>query len=88
MLARRIGHSNVLVTVPGRNLQLSFRLEANVPPEPWSSLRSLPKRFLYRLRSSASSINFLYLLVSLRSSGSRLHLLSRLPVHSVLNSDV
>jgi len=38
----------------------------------------LPKPVLHRLRSSASSFNFQYRLVSLRSSSSCLHLLPRL----------
>ena len=44
----------------------------------------LPKRILYRVRPSASSFNFQYSFVSLRSSNSCLHLLPRLPVTSIL----
>jgi len=44
----------------------------------------LPKRVLHRLRSSASSFNLYYPLVSLRSSSRCLRFLPRLPVTSIL----
>ena len=47
---------------------------------PWT----LPKRISHMVRSSASSFNFLYPLVCLRSSSSRLRLLPRLPFTSIL----
>lgn len=46
----------------------------------------LPLRVLHRARSSASSLNLKYPLVSLRSSSSSLRLLSRLPVTSTFPS--
>ena len=42
----------------------------------------LPKRVLHGVRSSASSFNLQYLLASLRSSGSCLPLMPRLPIPS------
>ena len=42
----------------------------------------LPKRFLHKVRSSASSLSFQCSLVSLKSSGGFLRLLPRLPVTS------
>jgi hypothetical protein len=44
----------------------------------------LPERFLHSVRSSASSLNFQYLLFSLRSSSSCLRLLPCFPVISIL----
>jgi hypothetical protein len=49
-------------------------------------LQPLPQRVLQRVRSSASSFNLQYLLVSLRSSSSCLHFLSLLPVPSIFPS--
>ena len=46
----------------------------------------LSKRVLHRVRSSASSFNLQCLLFSLRPFSSCLHLLSRLPVTSILPS--
>jgi hypothetical protein len=46
----------------------------------------LPRRVLHRVRSSASSFNFQYPLVFLRSSSGCLRILPRLPVTSVLPS--
>jgi hypothetical protein len=43
----------------------------------------LPKRVLHRGRSGASPFNFRYLLISLRSSSSCLHLIPCLPVPSI-----
>jgi hypothetical protein len=62
-----------------------FRLQVNsfilhcltTGPQP------LPKRVLQRVRSSASSFNFQYPIVSLRSSSSSLRLLPHLPVISI-----
>ena len=48
----------------------------------------LPKRVLHKVRSSASSFNFQYLRFSLRSSSSCLRLIPRLPVISILPSNV
>ena len=45
-----------------------------------------PKRVLHTVRSTASTFNFQYLLVPLRSSGSCLRLLIRLPVASIFPS--
>jgi hypothetical protein len=50
---------------------------------PWP----LPKRDLHRVRSSASSFNFQYLLFPLRSSSRCLRLHPRLPVISILPSN-
>ena len=44
----------------------------------------LSKAVLQRVRTSAPCLNFLYLLVSLRSSSNCLNLLPRLSVHSIL----
>jgi len=46
----------------------------------------LPKRVRHTVRSSASSCNFQYPLFSLTSSSSRLRLLSRLPLTSIIPS--
>ena len=46
--------------------------------------KPLPKRALHIVRSTASSFNWEYHLLSLRSSSSFLHLLPRLPVTSIL----
>jgi hypothetical protein len=51
---------------------------------PWILL----KRVLHRVRSSASSFNFQYLLFSLRSSSSCLRLLPRLPVIFIRPSNI
>ena len=48
--------------------------------------QTLPKRVLHTVRSSASSFNLKCLLFSLWLSSSCLHLLSRLPVTSILPS--
>ena len=48
--------------------------------------QSLPKRVLHSVRSKASFLNLQYPLFSLRSSSSCLHLLSRLPITSILPS--
>jgi hypothetical protein len=53
----------------------------------YDSSVALPKRVLHRVRSSASSFNFQYLLCSIRSSSSCLRLLPRLPVISILPSN-
>jgi hypothetical protein len=44
----------------------------------------LPKRVLHSVRSTVSSFNFQYPLISLRSSSSCLCLLPRLPITSIL----
>ena len=49
-------------------------------PSTAGCLTSLPKQVLKKVRSSASSLTFQYLIVSLRSSSSCLRLLPRLPV--------
>jgi len=48
----------------------------------------LPRRVLHRVRSSAPAFNLQYLLLSLRSSSSFLHLLLLLPVISFFQSRV
>jgi hypothetical protein len=59
----------------------SFSIHTTVP-------QPLPKPVLRTVRSSASSFNFQYPQVSLRSYGSCLRLLPRLPVTSILSFNV
>jgi hypothetical protein len=61
----------------GAHAGLSFNTYLRTGPQP------LPKRALYTVRSSASSISFHYLSIFLRSPSSCLRLLPRLPVTGV-----
>ena len=48
--------------------------------------QSLPKCFLHGIRNNVSSFSLQYLVISLRSSSSCLHILPRLPVTFILSS--
>ena len=63
---------------------LRFRQSEAIPSVVWLSTGSypLPKHVLHRVRSGASSRNLRYSVLSLRSPGSCLSILPRLPVTS------
>jgi hypothetical protein len=70
------GNENVMFTIMKTSSSPAVICQTTGP-------KPLPKRFLHIVRSRASSFNWLYPLLSLRSSNSFLHLLPRLLVTSI-----